>query len=730
MGSIGRLPLKIKLFLITVPPLLALLVFAGVRVSEAVANIRQQDQLVVLVALNGHIAVLAQDIAEERGRSVAFLASASSDREQAMVAQRNLVDGAASAFKAAVAAYREVWDESALGQDLTGVLDQLRELAGVRVSVSRREINSNEALQHYTRITEALLAVSPRIATRASAADLATGLMAYNHLLRALDAQGLERAVITRVLTYKRADPADAAALRQLAARRDVHFNSFSLLAGAARAQAVSDHLRGAMAQTLVRMRADVWTAFDTGAFTGDAGRWFDVSTRHLNDLAAEAEAQRERLLADVSARRSAAVTALWLTVAGAVVALVVALLLVLRIRGQVLGQIRDLYMAMNRVAAGSLETRVPVGAADELGQVAQTFNQMATQLEEARGHDAAQINQLAKLADIEAQVREINDCLEAVADGDLTRRAQVEGHPDLERLATRLNTTISRLAELASDIVRSSGTLEAVVPRLESAIAQQAEGAERQAAATAETGASLEEISAISSQTQARSRAVTAVANRTQQEGQRGKQAVADTSEGMQRIRTRVQSIAERVLELDAKGRQIGLITDSVRELAAQLKMLALNASIEAAKSGDAGKGFAVVASEVRDLAEQSQAATGQVDSILKQIGQATERAVSATQEGVAEVDVGLRLVTDAGEVFSNLISAIGESAEVSAQIDVAVREEGAAINQITTAIREIDQQNRALVAASDDTREVVRDIAENARVMRDRVAVYHLTR
>lgn len=730
MDSISRLPLKIKLLLITVPPLLALLVFAGARVVDAVGNIRHQDQLVVLVALNGHVAGLAQQIAEERGRSVAYLAKRSPDRDQAMSAQRRLVDGAASTFQAEVTAYRQRWNDPALDQDLAGVLNRLRELNGLRVSVSRAAMGSEEVLQRYSRITDALLAVSPRIAARAGAADLATGLVAYNHLLRGLDAQGLERAVITRVLTHRQADPVDAATLRELSALRDAHFNSFALLSEPDRAQAVRGHLRDATGEEIARTRAEVWAAFSTGRFSGDASHWFDVATRHLNDLAAEAEAQREQLLASVLANRTSAVTALWSTLAVVAVALLIALLLVFRIRGGVLRQVRDLYAAMNQVAAGSLETRVPVGVEDELGQVAHTFNDMAAQLEEARGQDAAQISQLSQLADIETQVREINDCLEAVGNGDLTRRAQVEGHPDLERLATRLNETITSLAELAGDIVLSSATLEAVVPRLESAIAQQAEGAERQAAATAETGVSLEEISVISGQTQERARTLAEAASRTRQEGQRGKQAVADTSEGMHRIRTRVQSIAERVVELDAQGRQIGQITDSVRELAAQLKMLALNASIEAAKSGDAGKGFAVVASEVRELAEQSQTATGQVDSILKRISQATERAVSATHEGVAEVDEGLRLVTDAGEVLSHLIAVIGESADVSAQIGAAVREEGAAIKQITTAIREIDQQNRALVAASDDTRDVVRDIAGNARAMRERVAVYRLNR
>lgn len=85
--------------------------------------------------------------------------------------------------------------------------------------------------------------------------------------------------------------------------------------------------------------------------------------------------------------------------------------------------------------------------------------------------------------------------------------------------------------------------------------------------------------------------------------------------------IRGKVNYIAKTILALSEQTQQIGEITEVVNGLAQQSKMLALNASIEAAKGGDAGKGFAVVADEVKDLAEQSQQSTAQVQNILLDI-------------------------------------------------------------------------------------------------------------
>src|SRR6476469_7503410 len=138
-----------------------------------------------------------------------------------------------------------------------------------------------------------------------------------------------------------------------------------------------------------------------------------------------------------------------------------------------------------------------------------------------------------------------------------------------------------------------------------------------------------------------------------------------------MKSVRDKVQIIAQTILDLSKQTQQIGEITSVVNNLAQQSKMLALNASIEAAKAGEAGKGFAVVATEVKNLAEQSEHSTAQVQKILEDIRHATEKAVMVTEEGTKGVDYGTQLIEQTGDIIRNLNDVISETTIASEQIE-----------------------------------------------------------
>ena len=97
---------------------------------------------------------------------------------------------------------------------------------------------------------------------------------------------------------------------------------------------------------------------------------------------------------------------------------------------------------------------------------------------------------------------------------------------------------------------------------------------------------------------------------------------------------------IADSIVRLSEQSIAIGEIISSVGDLASQSNLLAVNASIEAAKAGEHGKGFAVVAQEVRSLAEQSKESTEQIRRILNDIQKAISSAVMATEQGGKTVE------------------------------------------------------------------------------------------
>ncbi len=180
---------------------------------------------------------------------------------------------------------------------------------------------------------------------------------------------------------------------------------------------------------------------------------------------------------------------------------------------------------------------------------------------------------------------------------------------------------------------------------------------------------------------------------------------------------------IAETILSLSRQTQQIGEITGVVAGLAQHSKMLALNASIEAAKAGESGKGFAVVAAEVKDLAEQSEESTAQVQKILMDIQHATDRAVMATEEGTKGVDQGVLLMGRTGEVVRDLQQVIQKSAMSSQHIVAAVRQEAVAVDQVTTAMGEINQVINQFVTATGQTAASNEELSNLASRLRDMV-------
>ena len=128
------------------------------------------------------------------------------------------------------------------------------------------------------------------------------------------------------------------------------------------------------------------------------------------------------------------------------------------------------------------------------------------------------------------------------------------------------------------------------------------------------------------------------------------GVQAAQHAADGMADLREKVESIAANILALSEQSQKIGEIITTVSDLADQSNLLALNAAIEASRAGEQGKGFAVVATEIRNLAEQSKAATAQVRTILGDIQRATNATVLSTEQGTRGVDDGIRLVEKNG--------------------------------------------------------------------------------
>jgi methyl-accepting chemotaxis protein len=327
---------------------------------------------------------------------------------------------------------------------------------------------------------------------------------------------------------------------------------------------------------------------------------------------------------------------------------------------------------------------------------------------------------------EIESKIADYKAFIAMVSKGDLSQHLEISGDDDLASLGEQINKMVSGLSQITRQITSIGQTIAETISRLNSTIASQSSGANQQASAVNETTTTLEEIKATSQQTQTKAQALGQVAESIRKEGEHGIIAVQQVIQSMGEIRERVNSISQTILMLSEKTQQIGNITTVIANLTQQSKMLALNASIEAAKAGDAGKGFAVVATEVRDLAEQSQQSTEQVHKILRDIQLATDRAVMATEQGTKGVDHGEELVKNTGAIMEKLNKVINESVIASQQIVAAVRQEGAGISQVAIAMTEINKVTAQFVGAAEQSKMISSDLAQICEQLQQSINVY----
>jgi len=177
-------------------------------------------------------------------------------------------------------------------------------------------------------------------------------------------------------------------------------------------------------------------------------------------------------------------------------------------------------------------------------------------------------------------------------------------------------------------------------------------------------------------------------IAERAEVTSRSGETAIERSLSGLSEIKAQAEEIAAKIADLNQRTQQIGIITQTVKDLADQSNMLALNAAIEAVRSGEHGKGFAVVAREIRSLADQSIQATNRVNEILDSVASSIRMAVAMVEKGGQRMEAGVLEVRTSGDSLRTLSEIVHESSRSARQIAAAVSQQDAGIGQVFRAI------------------------------------------
>lgn len=418
-------------------------------------------------------------------------------------------------------------------------------------------------------------------------------------------------------------------------------------------------------------------------------------------------------------------------------------------------GTVRSLGVLRRRareLERGNLDADLDAEREDEFGDLFDAFAGMRDALrdriedaererERARAAREASEERAATLrACAEAYGDSIRDC----ADGDLTVR--LDENVDDESMATvaaavnemldELETAVAEVDRFATEVAAESAAVEddtAAVERAGEEVSESVDqislGAERQSERLQRVAGDVDDAAGAVQEVAAAADQVADASRRAAELGSEGRRAAAEAVEELHDIEARAVEAEQTAAALAEEMARVGETTELITEIAERTNLLALNASIEAARAGDAGSGFAVVADEVKRLAEESKRSAAEIETLLETL---RERTVDTVDEMVAireHVDDGVTTVertSDALDAISRRIeesdSGVQEIADATDEQAVSVDEVAGAVDELAGIGEETTAEANTVAAAAEEQVATLADVSERARTLAGR--------
>ncbi|MFZ3016832.1 MAG: methyl-accepting chemotaxis protein [Gallionella sp.] len=301
-----------------------------------------------------------------------------------------------------------------------------------------------------------------------------------------------------------------------------------------------------------------------------------------------------------------------------------------------------------------------------------------------------------------------------AEGNGDLTKRMVEHGGSEIVRVASGFNHFSAKIQQALLEVVQATQRINTDSARLASVAQQTGSNIDRQDRETANVAAAIQNMLADVQRVSASAVNAVAAAQQADAEAKLGMQVVGETIDSIHSVAEEVGHAAQVIAELAEDSRNIGTILETIKGIAEQTNLLALNAAIEAARAGEQGRGFAVVADEVRKLAQSTQESTARIEGLIERLQSKTLAAVKVMEEGRQRVDASVERAGNTGASLGKISSAVSSIRDMNGEIADSAREQLEVAGRINSSIESINQMALTSSAGVRSTEDAVADLAK----------------
>lgn len=335
---------------------------------------------------------------------------------------------------------------------------------------------------------------------------------------------------------------------------------------------------------------------------------------------------------------------------------------------------LQEIKAAAKKLSAGDVDIKLEKRADDEIGELVSEFQIM--------------VDNVKKNANIAHEIAKGNLAVEIrpKSDADVLGKA-------LEKLVEDNNAVLSSIKESSNQLGAGAGQVAGASQAL-------AQGSTEQASAIEEITVSIEDIAHKTSNNASQATMADKLVN--------------DVRTGAENGNKQMQEMIDAMEDINKSSHSISKVIKVIDDIAFQTNILALNATVEAARAGVHGKGFAVVAEEVKNLAEKSATAANETADLI--------------QSSIEKVETGAKLAKKTADALNSIVEAVEQTVGLINDIALSSNEQATGITQINQAISQVSQVVQTNSATSQECASASEELSNQAQSLREMISKFRL--